>query len=90
MKSYFSKFHIKVEINHFCIYIVKYSKVQTTETTQKTEQSFILLKLFKEKISSLALSSMNVRNRHSVEGLGHMGSNKPWLLYETTRIYIQS
>lgn len=61
-----------------------------TETTKKTDRSFISLKLFKEIISPLEHSSVNVTNRHSVESLGHVGSNKPLLLYETIRKYIQS
>lgn len=65
--------------------IAKYSKVQMTETTQKSDRSFTLLKLCKDKISPLAHRGMDVTNRHSGDGLGHVDVNKPWLLYETIR-----
>ena len=60
------------------------------EATKKTDRSFISLKLFKEIISPLEHSGVNVTNRHSVEHLGHVGSNKLLLLDETIRKYIQS
>lgn len=70
--------------------IVKYSKVQMTATTKKTNRSLILLMIFNEKVSRAAHSGLDVPNRHSVEGLGHVGINKPCPLYEAIRKYRQS
>lgn len=50
--------------------------VSLQEATQKTDRSFILLKLLQEKISPPAHSGVNATNRQSLEGLGHVGINK--------------